>query len=73
VQLQVQGEALELTGTRRKQQGSAREDFDGLKGATGLLTPTDSCFLLFALDGDEAGGPAQWALVSYIPVATPVR
>jgi hypothetical protein len=80
LQIVVQGEALHLCQTW-KRQGSAKEDFEmQLKGP--VLTPTDSCFLLFALDGGGGAAaaaaaaalpPPSWVLVSYIPVGTAVR
>ena len=69
LQIQVKDEALELVQTLPKQ-GTAKDDFGSLPLGS-VLTPTDSCFLLFALD---AGGDApSWVLVSYIPVGTAVR
>jgi len=79
LQIHVKGEALELAQQTLPRHGSAQQDFDTrIKGE--LLTPTDSCFLLFALDGpgEAAAGvgtaaPPSWVLVSYIPVGTAVR
>lgn len=76
LQIQVKGEVLELVQTVPKQ-GAAKDDFALLLQGSKVLTPTDSCFLLFALDGGGGAAVAaetpSWVLVSYIPVGTAVR